>query len=285
LADGADVEVTDLRMRVKELGENGGGGGVEQKEKEIKDPVMVTIPGRGEVDVGKWSLPILSVVLGFLDGFNPCAMWVLLFLISLLLGMEDRKRMWILGLTFIGASGLVYLLFMTAWLKFFLFVGFIPIVRIGVALVAMGSGLMHLKKFYEHRNQCELIPAERRKKVFGKLEEITRNQKLVIALVGIVGLAFSVNLIELVCSAGLPAIFTKVLSMSALAWWQYAVYMGLYIAMFMLDDILVFVAAMVTLRATGISGKYTWLSNLVGGGVILLIGVLLIFRPEWLMMG
>jgi hypothetical protein len=106
-----------------------------------------------------------------------------------------------------------------------------------------------------------------------------------LALVGIVLLAFSVNLVELLCSAGLPAIYTNVLSMSDLNWLQYSFYMGLYLLMFMVDDLFVFVAAMVTLRTVGVSGKYTHWANLVGGVVILLIGILLIFRPGWLMMG
>ena len=76
-----------------------------------------TIPIIGEVNAKNVSLPIIAIVIGFVDGFNPCAMWVLIFLISMLMGMKNKKRMWILGLTFLATSALVYVLFMFAWLN------------------------------------------------------------------------------------------------------------------------------------------------------------------------
>ena len=79
---------------------------------------VINLPFIGERDLAKYSLPVLSVMLGAIDGFNPCAMWVLMFLITLLIGMKSRARMWLLGSTFILASGAVYFLFMSAWLNF-----------------------------------------------------------------------------------------------------------------------------------------------------------------------
>ncbi len=92
----------------------------------------ITLPIFGEVDPKTVSLPVLSIVIGGLDGFNPCAMWILFFLISLLLGMKDKKRMWILGGAFIVTSAFVYFMFMAAWLNLFLFLGFVWWVRVGV---------------------------------------------------------------------------------------------------------------------------------------------------------
>lgn len=276
------VESLDERVRKERQEEQ---NEQEEQEEVMKGELVVKLPVLGVVDLSKYSLVGVSLILGLLDGFNPCAMWVLVFLIGLLLNMEDTKRRWLLGLTFIGASTLVYLLFMTAWLSFFLFVGMIVWVRLAVGGVAIGSGVVHLKKFWEHQTKCELIPAEKRKKIFGKLERITADQRLAMAVLGIILLAFSVNLIELFCSAGLPAIFTNVLSISHLSWWQYGMYMFLYLAMFMLDDMVVFVLAMKTLSTVGVSSKYTHWANLVGGAVIFLLGVLLIFKPGWLMFG
>lgn len=243
------------------------------------------IPFLGEVDLQKFSLPVLTAVLAFLDGFNPCAMWVLLFLISLLLGMENKKKMWLLGLIFIITSGIVYFVFLAAWLNFFLFIGFLPWIRLIIGFVAIVSGLLHLRKFLDKRTGCDVISENRRSAVFGKLKEITQDRRLVFAIAGIVLLAFSVNLIELVCSAGLPAVYTNVLSLSRLPVWLYYSYLILYVVIFMIDDMFVFVIAMTTLHAVGISGKYSRLSSLIGGVLIFLIGVLLIFKPSWLMFG
>jgi hypothetical protein len=104
-----------------------------------------------------------------------------------------------------------------------------------------------------------------------------------LALGGIVALAFAVNLVELVCSAGLPAIYTQVLALNGLHSWQYYLYILFYIFFFMLDDLFIFFVAMVTLQMTGVTTKYARVSRLVGGLVMLVIGLMLIFKPDWLM--
>ena len=247
-------------------------------------PETMTLPFVGEIKTKNLSLPVFTILLGALDGFNPCAMWTLLFLISLLLGMKDKKRMWILGSAFIIASAAVYFLFMAAWLNLLLFIGFILWIRILIGLVALGGGSYNLKEYFTNKEAgCKVVGGEKRQKVFEKIKYITQQKSFYLALGGIIILAFAVNLVELICSAGLPVIFTQVLALSALASWQYYFYMLLYIFIFMLDDLFVFIVAMTTLQLTGITTKYSRLSHLVGGILMLIIGLLLILKPEWLM--
>jgi len=245
-----------------------------------------SLPKFGNINLDKLSLPALTVVLGFLDGFNPCAMWVLLFLISLLLDMKNKKRMWILGITFIVSSALVYFLFMVAWLNLFIFVGYIFWVRAGIALIALLGGYASLKKFLSKDTPgCDVEGDEKRKGVFDKLGKITSNKSFVMAMFGIMTLAFAVNLVELVCSAGLPAVFTQVLVLNNLGKVQYYLYILLYILFFMLDDLVVFFIAMITLQMTGITTKYVKWSRLIGGILMVAIGIILLFKPEILMFG
>lgn len=258
----------------------------ECEKEESPIPSKIKVPLFGEIETKNLSLPLLTVILGGLDGFNPCAMWTLLFLISLLLGMKDRKRMWILGSAFIIASAAVYFLFMAAWLNLLLFIGFIVWVRVIIGLVALGGGIYNLREFFVNKQSgCKVTGDEKRQKVFEKLKAITQKQQFWLALGGIIILAAAVNLVELICSAGLPVVFTQILALSGLAKWQYYLYMLLYIFVFMLDDLFVFLAAMITLQMTGITTKYTRLSHLIGGILMVIIGILLIFRPEWLMFG
>ncbi len=239
------------------------------------DPRILSLP-----------LPLLSVVIGFLDGFNPCAMWTLLFLITLLLGMKDKKRMWILGITFIVASAFVYFLFLSAWLNFFLVLGFVFWIRIAIGLVAIGAGIYNLREYYLNKNAvCKVTQGEKRKKTFDKLKGITQEKRFLLAFFGIILLAFAVNLVELVCSAGLPAVYTQILSLNALPTWQYYLYILIYIFFFMLDDLFIFAIAMVTLHTVGIQTKYARFSQLIGGILMLIIGILLLFKPELLMFG
>lgn len=249
-------------------------------------PEQISLPVFGQINIKNVSLPILTIIFGFLDGFNPCAMWVLLFLISLLLGMKDRKRMWIFGSVFIAAESFVYFLFMTAWLNLLLFLGFVFWIRIAIGGVALWAGYYNLKEYITNpESGCKVAGEEKRQATFEKIRKIIHEKSFIFALLGLIALAFGVNLVEFVCSAGLPAVYTQILALNNLPTWQYYAYISLYIFMYMLDDLIVFITAMITLQLTGISTKYGRISHLIGGIIMLIIGILLIFKPELLMFG
>lgn len=263
-----------------------GGEKIEGKEAVSIVQEKVRVPVIGEIKMKSLSLPVLTLVTALLDGFNPCAMWVLLFLISLLLGMRDRMKMWILGGAFILASGVVYFLFLAAWLNMFIFLGFVSWVRAGIGLFALGVGVYYLRDYCVNKaGGCKISGDEKKKRVLERLGKIVRMKNFLVALAGIMALAVAVNMVELVCSAGLPAVYTQVLSLTVMPTWQHYLYLMFYILIFMLDDVAVFVVAMITLRAVGISGKYARYSHLVGGVVMLMIGILMLVKPEWLMFG
>jgi hypothetical protein len=247
---------------------------------------FINVPGLGEIDVLNFSLPCITIVMGILDGFNPCALWILLFLISLLLGIKNKKRMWFLGGAFILASASVYFLFMVAWLKFILFIGFVMWARFLIGSVAFLGGSYNLKEFLFNKGSgCKVVNDEKRQKVFVRLKQIIQQRSFLISLVGIIFLAFAVNLVELLCSAGLPAVYTQILALNNLVGWQYYSYILLYILFFMVDDLFIFFVAMTTLQMTGISTKYSRHSKLIGGVIMIIIGILFIFKPEWLIFG
>ena len=159
-------------------------------------------------------------------------------------------------------------------------------VRIVIGAVALASGGYNLREYMRNKDgTCKVTSHENRKKVFDRLRAVAHHQQFWMALIGIVLLAFAVNLVELVCSAGLPAIYTQVLSLNDLPAWQYYGYLLLYIFFFMLDDLIVFIVSMATLHVTGITSKYSRYSHLIGGILMLVLGALLILRPELLMFG
>jgi len=249
-------------------------------------PEIINLPLVGKIYTKNISLPLLTIIIGSLDGFNPCAMWVLIFLISLLLGIDSKPRRWILGGTFIFASAFIYFLFLATWLNLFLFIGLIIWVRLLIGAVALGVGGYNVRDYFVNKNAtCKVTGTEKRQKTFARLKEVAQNKNFLLALGGIIVIAFAVNLVELVCSAGLPAIYTNILSLSNLATWQYYAYLLLYIFFFMLDDLLVFIIAMATMHVMGLSSKYSRYSNLVGGILMLIIGAIMILKPELLMFG
>ena len=247
----------------------------------------VTVPVLGKINAKKVSLPIIAILLGLVDGFNPCAMWILIFLITMLFNMKDRKKMWILGLTFILTSGIVYLMFMFAWLNLATFISKIAFIRLLIAVIALVVGLINVYKYIDSLKKkdegCDVVDKKDRKKIMEKIISITHEKKFIIALLGIMVLAASVNIIELMCSIGIPLLFTQILAMNNLSTFSYMIYMFIYIFFFLIDDIVIFVISMVTLKVTGLSTKYTKYSHLVGGIIMLIIGLLLIIKPELLM--
>jgi len=249
-------------------------------------PATLRLPLWGEVSTRELSLPALTVLLGAVDGFNPCAMWTLVFLIGLLLGMKDRVRMWILGSAFILGSAVAYFLFMAAWLNVLLFLGMVIWIRIAIGLVALGGGFYYLREYAVNREAlCKVTAPQQRRRVLEGLRALALEQRFMLALAGIVLLSFAVNVVELLCSAGIPAVYTQVLAMSAMPRWQHYAYLALYIFVYMFDDLVVFVTAMTTLQLSGMTGRYSHFSHLVGGGALVAIGAVMLLRPEWLMLG
>lgn len=239
-----------------------------------------------DVNLRDISLPLVAILLGVIDGFNPCAMWILLFLISTLLGLKDKKRLWVLGVTFLVTSALVYLAFMVSWLNFAKMIGGITIVRTIIAIVALIGGSVNVYSYINSLGKddgCNVVDAKKRKKIFGKIKKFTHEKSFVIAILGIMLLAASVNIIELACSAGLPVIFTQLLAMNDLSSISYSLYIIIYIICFMFDDLVIFSIAVKSMELTGVSNKYSKYSHLIGGLLMLLIGVLLLVKPEWLM--
>ena len=238
-----------------------------------------------EISLKNLTLPVISILIGLVDGFNPCAMWVLLFLISMLIGMNDRKKMFILGFTFLFTSAFVYLLFMLAWLNAATLLLAVKWVRMTIGLVALVGGIINLSSYIRHRkdNGCDVIDEKKRSKIFDKIKKFTHEKNLWLAAIGAIALAVSVNIVELACSAGLPVMFIQILSMNNPNLLERIVYIALYMIAFLLDDLIVFIIAMRTMEVTGFSTKYGKISKLIGGILLLLIGILMILKPQWLM--
>jgi len=254
----------------------------EQAESEVDDQ-SVRVPLLGTIDALDVSLPFLTIILGAVDGFNPCAMWVLIMLIGMLIGMQDRKRMLLLGSIFIVTSALMYFVFLAAWFNLFRFVGLVRWVQIVVGIVASGIGIFYIRRFMKTRpGQCEVVNVTQRKKISERMREVIQKRSLLFAIAGIIGLALVVNLIELACSAGLPAIFTQVLALHDVPIWRFYALLFLYVFVFMLDDLVVFMIAVLTFKIASGKGTYSRFAMLLGGIIIILIGLALILKPAWL---
>ena len=255
-------------------------------DKKTDKKMTVKLPLLGKVNMKKVSIWTAAGVIGLVDGFNPCAMWVLLFLLSMILTMKDRKRQWIIGLTFLIASALVYMLIMLSWINIVVNISTSILFKNLIAIVAIIGATLNIRSYLKERKSddgCEVIDNKKRKRILTKIKKFTTEKSLILALLGVIALAISVNVVELACSAGLPLIFTQILAINNITGLEAFMYTLVYILFFLIDDIIVFVIAMVTAKMTGISTKYNKYSHLIGGILMMLIGILLIIKPEWLM--
>jgi len=247
---------------------------------------VIHLPWIGDVQIQDASLLLSAIVLGLVDGFNPCAMWVLVFLITMLINYNDRKRMWIIGGTFLAVSAILYFLIMVSWLQIAVSLTAVKWIRYVIGAFAIGFGGYHLIKYIKDRNKdvgCEVTTPTRREKLMNRIKSIVKKRNLWIALAGVIVLAVTVNLVELACSAGLPLLFTQILAYNDLGTGMYFLYIGIYVFVFLIDDIAIFVVAMITMKVTGVSNRYTKYSTVIGGIIMLILGILLIFFPNIIM--
>lgn len=240
-------------------------------------------PWFGEVRVSDMGLPLFTVILGLLDGFNPCAMWVLLFLLSLLVNLHDRRKMALLAGVFVMVSGLVYFAFMAAWLSVFLVVGISRTLQVSLGAVAMLVGVVNLKDYFAlHQGVSFSIPEFAKPALYARVRRILQAEDIVGALAGIVILAVLVNLIELLCTAGFPALYTQILSLRQMPSWEYYGYLGLYNLAYILDDSVMVTIAVMTLSHTKLQDRAGRWLKLVSGVVMAALGAVLLIHPSWL---
>ncbi|MCX8197935.1 MAG: hypothetical protein N3F07_01940 [Candidatus Micrarchaeota archaeon] len=243
----------------------------------------LSIPFLGKIDAKDYSLPVLAVVLGLVDGFNPCAMWVLVYLIALVMNLNDRKKIWFIVGSFVLASGILYFLFMTAWLNAFLMIGYVRIVTVLVGLIALGGGILAAREFITTKGEmeCKIGDAEGKKKTMAQIEEIVSSPLTLATMAGIVVLAFVVNSVEFVCSSAIPAVFTQVLALSNLSFWEHYGYIALYVLFFMADDLVIFGLAAFAVSG-GVGQRYAKYCKIIGGAILLVLGLILLFAPQML---
>jgi len=276
---GFDREITPQKLR-DALSANGGS----PKNETAPAKKAITLPIVGTVDPYAYSLPALAITLGLIDGFNPCAMWVLVYLISITLTLNDKKKFLLVVGTFLFASGALYFLIMTAWLNAFLFVGYIRPVMIAVGAIALYWGITSLREFWKNKGEiaCKVENPGEKKKLAGEMEALLSSPLSVATFAGLVALAFTINSIEFVCSSAIPAVFTQVLSLSNVSALERYFYIFLYVLMYMLDDIVVFSLAYFAVGGALGSKVASW-GHAIGAVILIALGIMLLFAPGLLM--
>jgi len=237
----------------------------------------------GTLSAQRLGLPLFTLAPGLLDGFNPCAMWAPLFLLAMLARQKDLQRMALIAGTFVFVSGAVYYAFMAAWLNVFLAVGFSQPVRFLLAVLALLIGAFNVKDFFALGRCLSFgIPEGTKPGLVARMRSVMQTQTMAASLLGVAALAVVVNLVELLCTAGLPAIYNAVLAQQQLGAATHLAYLGLYIVGYITDDALMVTLAVLALRSGKLTDRSRGGLKLLSGVVMLALGLVLLLKPEWL---
>ncbi len=246
------------------------------------------LPFVGLVDLKTFSLFTLSIVLGVIDGFNPCAMWVLVTFLTLLSQAGSRQKMIFLAGLFIIAQGIMYNLILNVWYQTWDFVALDQYVTPAVGFLALGGGLFFLWRWHRNKDTqlvCDISDIETQAKTMGRFQAIVHQPITIASVVAIFVIAFSINVIEFACSIGIPQAYTKILEINILTFLERQWYILLFTLGYMFDDLVVFALAIwgySKLQAHG--GKYAQLSLLIGGVLMVVLGIILVFFPSALVL-
>jgi len=238
----------------------------------------------GRISVSNTGLPLFTLAIGLLDGFNPCAMWVLLFLLSMLVHLKSRVRMALIAGTFVFVSGAVYYAFIAAWLNAFLLVGMSKAINYAIASTAILIGAINIKDYFGVNNGFSLsIPASAKPGLYARMRATVISDSLLVSLATATTLAIIVNFVELLCTAGFPAVYTSILAQHHLTSAEHYAYLGLYILGYMADDTLMVGAAVIALSSQKLTERTGQWLKLLSGVVMLLLGAIMLLKPEWLL--
>jgi thiol-disulfide isomerase/thioredoxin len=280
-----DAETTDTASQSAEDCEKDISPEIAQTMKNVKIPFI------GEIDLSNFSIMSLTIIIGALDGFNACAMAALGFLLAVLVATGVRKRVFWIGGTFIFISGLMYFLFISAWLNLFLFVGYLKIISLIIGVLIITFAAFLLKDYFSGIvcKLCNIDPTNTgvftkwQRKLFVCMDKlVSMEMALPITLLGVAVIAIGINLVELVCSLGFPMAYAKILSSLNLSAFAYYGYLLIYVFFYMLDDFIIFIIAVMTLRLTNVGDRYLKAIKLISGLVLLIIGIIMLIKPELL---
>jgi len=242
---------------------------------------QVDVPWFGNLDAEKLSLPALAVVLGGIDAFNPCAFFVLLFLLSLLVNTHSRPRMLLVGGVFVFTSGVVYFAFMAAWLNLFQLLGTVRLVTLAAGLLALLIGLLNVKAYYMPEKGAALaISQQNRERLFRRMRTLLDTQRLLPLLGGALLLALAANSYELLCTMGLPMVFTRILTLEQLPTLHYYGYLALYNLVYVLPLGLIVGLFVLTMGRRKLSQSEGLFLKLVSGLMMAGLGLLLLLAPD-----
>lgn len=258
-----------------------GGLDIPNLDARVKERHLLDVPFVGQIDLDQHSLAFSTILIGLLDGFNPCSLWVISLLLALVVNTGSRVKTVLVGSTFLVVAAVVYAVLIVGLFSAFTFIGYALWIRVAVALIAGAMAVINIKDYFWFKRGVSLTIADEHKpQIYRGIRGILAPNQSALALVGATAaMAFGITIIEMPCTAGLPILWTKLIAANNVGTVMFASLLGLYMLMYVLDELLVFLSAVITLRATRLEEKQGRILKLVGGIVMLTLGIVLLVDP------
>ena len=243
----------------------------------------VNLPFFGEISSGDYSLPVLTILIAGMDAFNPCAFFVLLFLLSMMVHGRSRARMALIGGIFVFFSGMIYFLFMAAWLNLFLYLGQLRVMTLIAGLLAVVIAAINIKDYFWFKQGVSLSISDGNKPaLFDRVRQLLRLDSLPTVISATVVLAVVANSYELLCTAGFPMVYTRILTLNALPEQSYYLYLLMYNVIYVLPLLAIVTLSTIKLGSRKLSEKEGMVLKLLSGMMMLMLGLLLLIAPQML---
>ena len=252
------------------------------KEITAEDSEVLKLPLVGQIDFSSMPMYVTTSIIAFVDGFNPCSLWLITFLISIVIYSRSRKKIIIVGGTFLIITGAVYALFMAGLLNVFSYVGYLNWIQIIVAVVATIFALVNIKDYFWYKKGISFTISDKYKpRLFKNMRGIIKKDRSIWQMVlGTSVLALGVVLIELPCTAGFPVVWTNILAQKGISGAPFYSLLALYMLIYLLDEVLVLVIAAWTMRISRFEEKHGRILKLIGGVVMLALALVMFIDPE-----
>ena len=234
-----------------------------------------------EINVGNLPIFFSTLIIAFVDGFNPCSLWVLSFLLGMVVMTGSRKKILIVGFTYLFITSAMYGLFILGLINIMSYVTYMLWIRIVVASVAIFFALVNIKDFFFYKKGLSFtIPDKYKPKIYRQARDLRKDDRNTWQLVsGAAIMAFGITLVELPCTAGFPVIWSSIVSSQSIDTTTYALLFLLYMGVYLLDEIVVFLTVVFTLKASKFEEKHGRFLKLLGGIIMLALAAILIINP------
>lgn len=242
----------------------------------------IDLPLIGKIDLSYQPLLFSTALIAFVDGFNPCSLWLLTLLIALVIHSGSRQRIAVVGLSFLFVTALVYGLFITGVFSVLAYASFLPWMYWTVAIFALVFGLVNIKDYFWFKRGISFTIDDKHKPgIFKKFRALMTDGKSMFALAGATGvMAAGIALIELPCTAGFPVIWSGLVSAHDVSAPGFAMLLGIYLVIYLLDELVVFGIAVIKLRIDRFEERHARVLKLAGGVIMVFLAAVLVTEPE-----